>query len=328
MMFGAPTSQAAVPNGVGAASGGQAAGAKVIITDSLSNPHLMAAPGTTVTWVNRDDEPHRIKSDRGTNVEFDSGVLEPGDRFKQRFASASDVTYRDVRNADDPAYLGMVMIEKPTVSTTASTIAAGSGTALNATPALAPLAAPGPFVLAGDEDESTGGVNAKQVTVEIHNANEFRPATVTIAQGGTVTWYNDHSEPHTASGAGGINSGDLDRDERYSHTFDKAGTYDYVCAYHEDMQATVRVANANGKVPPPPPDNGGGTPPPPGNGGQQVAISIGSNFSPRDVTVPAGSVVTWTNNDGSPHTATGTGFDSGMLNNGQKYSHTFSKPGT
>ena len=318
MVFGAPSTQAAVPNGVGSASGGKTVGSTIFITDSLSSQHFMATPGTTVTWVNRDNEPHRLKSDDSSGAGFDSGVLAPGDRFSHRFTSASDVVYRDVRNADDPAYLGMVMVEA----------ASGPSSAVSAEPALAPLSAPGSVLLASDEDESAGGVNAKRVTVEIHNANEFRPATATIAVGGTVTWFNDHSEPHTASGAGGINSGDLDRDERYSHTFNKAGTYDYVCAYHEEMQATVRVANANGKVPPPPPDNGGGTPPPPGNGGQQVAISIGSNFSPANVTVPAGSVVTWTNNDGSPHTATGQGFDSGNLNNGQTYSHTFNTPGT
>jgi plastocyanin len=325
MVFGAPSSQAAVPDGLAGASGTSRTAKvepTVVISDSLSSQHLMATPGETVTWVNRDSEPHRIKSDASTgsngqsSVEFDSGVLEPGDRFSHTFPSASDVTYHDVLNAGDPAYLGMVMVEEQPASSSS----------VQATPALAPLAAQGPVLLAGDEDESAGGVNAKSATVEIHNANEFRPATVTIAVGGKVTWYNDHSEPHTASGAGGINSGDLDRDERYTHTFTKAGTYDYVCAYHAEMQGTVRVANENGKVPPPPPDDGGDQPP---AGGKQVAVAISNDtFNPGAVTIPVGGTVTWTNNDGRPHTATGNGWDSGGLNNGQTWSRTFKQAGT
>jgi plastocyanin len=53
-------------------------------------------------------------------------------------------------------------------------------------------------------------------------------------------------------------------------------------------------------------------------------------FTPPTLTVPAGTIVTWTNDDAVPHTATAQdgSFDSGNLNPGQSYSFTFPTPGT
>ncbi len=53
-------------------------------------------------------------------------------------------------------------------------------------------------------------------------------------------------------------------------------------------------------------------------------------FTPATLTVPAGTTVTWTNDDAVPHTATASdgSFDSGNLNPGQSYSFTFSTPGS
>jgi LPXTG-motif cell wall-anchored protein len=52
------------------------------------------------------------------------------------------------------------------------------------------------------------------------------------------------------------------------------------------------------------------------------------SFGPSSVTVHAGDTVTWTNAGPSPHTATGTGFDTGTLKKGQSGSHTFAQAGT
>lgn len=55
-------------------------------------------------------------------------------------------------------------------------------------------------------------------------------------------------------------------------------------------------------------------------------------FSPADISVKAGTKVTWTNNDSTAHTVDETdgqtGPASGMLNPGASYSFTFDKPGT
>lgn len=57
---------------------------------------------------------------------------------------------------------------------------------------------------------------------------------------------------------------------------------------------------------------------------------IDFSYSPKTVTIQAGESVSWSNNGQSPHTVTADGgsFDSGNLNPGQGYSHTFSTAGT
>ncbi len=53
-------------------------------------------------------------------------------------------------------------------------------------------------------------------------------------------------------------------------------------------------------------------------------------FNPTTVTVPVGTTVTWTNDDGTLHTVTSTTkvFSSAGLDEGGVYSYTFTNPGT
>ena len=61
----------------------------------------------------------------------------------------------------------------------------------------------------------------------------------------------------------------------------------------------------------------------------RVAIE-GVQFRPAELTVPAGTEVTWTNDDPTAHTVTADddGFDSGVLDPGQTFSWTFETTGT
>jgi plastocyanin len=54
------------------------------------------------------------------------------------------------------------------------------------------------------------------------------------------------------------------------------------------------------------------------------------SFGPGTVTVAAGTTVTWTNRDDIPHTvvADDKSFKSKVLDTDEKFSYTFSKPGT
>jgi amicyanin len=64
--------------------------------------------------------------------------------------------------------------------------------------------------------------------------------------------------------------------------------------------------------------------------GHTVAIK-GFKFDPSTLTVKAGTKVTFTNDDTTPHTATSSGsptINSGNLSKGQAYTVTFTKPGT
>ena len=78
------------------------------------------------------------------------------------------------------------------------------------------------------------------VTVEVKDF-KFRPGTVTVAPGTTVTWHNADESPHTVTFTDGAGSGGLERDDRYSYTFTKPGTYNYVCKIHPNMRADVVV---------------------------------------------------------------------------------------
>jgi plastocyanin len=63
----------------------------VDIHDHAFDPaQLNVAPGTTVTFVNNDTEPHTATADNGL---FDTGVLEPGYSFDVFFDGAGTVTY-------------------------------------------------------------------------------------------------------------------------------------------------------------------------------------------------------------------------------------------
>lgn len=53
-------------------------------------------------------------------------------------------------------------------------------------------------------------------------------------------------------------------------------------------------------------------------------------FNPATLTVPVGTTVTWTNHDGEPHTVTSSTklFSSKGLEQGERFSYTFSTPDT
>jgi plastocyanin len=73
----------------------------------------------------------------------------------------------------------------------------------------------------------------------------FSPATLTIAAGDTVTWRNDDDRPHTVTaGDGSFDSGNLDAGQTFTMTFASARSVGYVCAYHDDMTATLTVGAA------------------------------------------------------------------------------------
>ena len=66
-----------------------------------------------------------------------------------------------------------------------------------------------------------------------------------------------------------------------------------------------------------------------GRGAETVSI-VNFAFDPADLTVPAGTTVTWENTDTAPHTATaedGT-FDTGRIAQNASASATFDQPGT
>lgn len=71
----------------------------------------------------------------------------------------------------------------------------------------------------------------------------FDPATLTVAVGDTVTWYNADIAVHTVTSDTGLfDSGDLAPGDTWSYTFAEAGTYTYHCIPHAFMKGTVVVS--------------------------------------------------------------------------------------
>ena len=79
----------------------------------------------------------------------------------------------------------------------------------------------------------------------------FIPSPVTIDMGGTVTWENNDTAAHTATGgsatdgpSGVFDSSLIMAGSSFSHTFEDAGSYDYFCMVHPWMSGLVIVEDA------------------------------------------------------------------------------------
>ena len=85
--------------------------------------------------------------------------------------------------------------------------------------------------------EGTG----KVVAVSIKSF-KFAPAEVNIKVGETVVWTNEDTTSHTVESSDGtLKSEELSKGDTYSHTFTKAGKYDYICGIHPSMHGSVTV---------------------------------------------------------------------------------------
>ena len=90
---------------------------------------------------------------------------------------------------------------------------------------------------------ATAQDKAPSLEVKIDNFS-FGPASLTVAVGTTVTWTNRDDIPHTVvstDDAKTFKSKVLDTDEKFSFTFNKAGTYPYFCSIHPKMTGKVIV---------------------------------------------------------------------------------------
>ena len=90
-----------------------------------------------------------------------------------------------------------------------------------------------------------------EVSIKDTPSAMFDPPSVTIAVGDTVQWTNPGVITHSATfdpkqatkpadaalpaGVAPFDSGDLEQDGTFKHTFTAKGTYKYFCKYHEEM---------------------------------------------------------------------------------------------
>jgi plastocyanin len=73
---------------------------------------------------------------------------------------------------------------------------------------------------------------------------EFNPKMVTVKKGGSVTFTNEDSAPHTVTPEKDAHfeaTGRMLKNESKTVTFTEAGTQHYFCNIHPSMKGTVKV---------------------------------------------------------------------------------------
>ncbi len=86
-------------------------------------------------------------------------------------------------------------------------------------------------------DTATG---AKAVTIKDYL---YKPESITVPKGTTVTFTNRDSTAHTATSkqSGVFESGPIDPGKSGKVTLDKSGTFTYYCLFHPFMKGTIVV---------------------------------------------------------------------------------------
>jgi plastocyanin len=87
---------------------------------------------------------------------------------------------------------------------------------------------------------SGGAAGAKAVTIEDYT---YRPASISVPKGTTVTFTNRDSTPHTATSkeSGAFESGSIDTGKTGKIRLEESGTFAYYCAFHPFMKGTIVV---------------------------------------------------------------------------------------
>jgi plastocyanin len=318
--------------------------ATVSIGDRIYTPSsITIAPGGTVTWTNNDGRAHTVTATDGS---WDSGLMNTGATWSRTFPAGGTFSYFcDLH----PDMTGRVVVSAGGTQPPGPTPPPATTPATTRPPALPPTTPAPTTTLPGTPPPTLASVMIMDF--------QYSPTTVTIAAGGTVTWTNHDSAPHTVTADdGSYDSGMMRTGGTWSKTFTAPGTYRYHCDYHPEMVATVVVLAPGATVSP------GGTTATNGTNGTtattvagggstgggstggstgastggaslpttgSVAIT-GNRFTPGTITIAVGGTITWTNNDAVPHTVTADdgSFDSGLMRRGGTWSKTFTAPGT
>lgn len=90
-------------------------------------------------------------------------------------------------------------------------------------------------------DEAAGGAATEGDTVDIVDFN-YAPPNLKVKVGTEVTFTNKDDFAHTVTANDkSFDSKNMDKDAVFKHTFEKAGTFDYICAIHNSMTGKVTV---------------------------------------------------------------------------------------
>ena len=161
---------------------------------------------------------------------------------------------------------------------------------------------------------------------------DYEPDRAIVMQGHTIEWINEDSLPHTVTSSEDVgdtfDSGMISAGETFTldTTTLELGEYEYFCIVHPWMVASIVIEAAAEPV----------TVSVPAGSGTPGCEETDECYLPYEVTVNAGTVVSWSNDDTAAHTVTsglasegGDGlFDSSLFAAGATYEVTFNDAGT
>jgi plastocyanin len=158
------------------------------------------------------------------------------------------------------------------------------------------------------------------VRIVSDDAGGFVPSELTVDPGDAVTFVNEHSDEHTATGSG-FDTGIIPSGGVATVRLETTGRFAYACQIHPEMTGIIDVGAA---TPRETAQSASATPP-------ATSISIVDfTFEPPSVTIRPGATIEWANDDTVPHTVTSStgAFDSGILDPGSRFYWTASKTGS
>ncbi len=302
-------------------------------------PDLIIETGTTVIWRNNGKNVHTVSAD---DKSFDSGDIDPGATWKHTFESAGAFAYHC---APHPWMKAQVRIVAPGSDPPPPVPVEHAD---HDTPPVDRVASATP------ERVGRGPVRHEVAIVEPNPAKPsewlFDPATLDVKISDTVVWRNTGSVEHTVTGAA-FDSGVLKPGTTWERKFETTGVFSYHCTPHPWMKAVVRVTEQDAEALSPlkVPASGAGatTSAPPRRAAEATRTADGPvrhealilepnlqdamkwTFDPATLEARVGDTVAWRNTGSLQHTVTadsGT-FDSGMLDAGGTFEHTFDQPG-
>ena len=98
----------------------------------------------------------------------------------------------------------------------------------------------------GGDGDNTDAQPASSKPGEVRIVNfEFKPQTIVVKPGTTVTWVNADSSIHDIKDTSPLatpTSPSLSKGDTFQITYAEPGTYSYVCGIHPYMTGTVEVA--------------------------------------------------------------------------------------
>jgi plastocyanin len=220
--------------------------------------------GYAITWINDDTVQHTVTSSVDAGDTFDSGLISAGATYQIVTSNLSpgkydymcivhpwmQASFEIIEESGERLAEGATATDPNSIPETPENTVDESVT--EETPIEEPPMEETPVETEPAEQsiplENTISIPVGASTSGCETTNEcFKPSSVTIPVGTTVTWINDDIAAHTVtSGKDATPDGAFDSNlfmagKTFSHQFDTAGEYPYYCLVHLWMKGTVIV---------------------------------------------------------------------------------------